>query len=957
MSTVGSAGSGIYTFAGGFVGDVDNGGSVSSAYSLSPVASSAGVSFVGGFAGYVGTGAVSQVYASGHVSGDYVLGGLVGILQTGGSFSDSYWDEGATGLTYASCCASGTLSNDEGIGGSTGISPYAASTYTNFDLTSSGSWVIFDGSTRPMLRMEYSTTITNGHQLQLMALDPSANYTLANNIDLSATSANTDVWNPASGFVPVGGNNQADFTGTFEGNGHTLSNLAINYNTVTTDSADGFTGQGDAGLFGIVGTGGVLKDVNLANVNVTAGDGMSAGALAGAIEDGQALNDSSSGSVTGGANAGAASAQPAIGGLIGAATDSSVIANSNSSATVTGGDSESAGGLVGSILTGSSIAGSYATGAVSTGSDTQFTSLAGGLVGSAYGFDSGGVNPSAVTISGSYATGQVSGGAGSDVGGFAGALGNTEVADAYATGAVTQPSGDGGGFAGAIYSGSTIADSYATGQVTQTTGGANKANDLVGGFAGFIGASQVSQSYASGAVNTQGGLDSATYTLAGGFVGDVDNGGSVTNSYALSPVSSGGSGYNFLGGFVGYLNASVSQVYAVGHVSGAGLLGGLAGTANVSGLLTDSYWDEGTTGLTYASCCVAGTLSNDEGIGGSTGISLYAASTYANFDLTSSGPWVIFDGSTRPLLRMEASTTITNGHQLQLMALDPSANYTLANNIDLTVTSTDTDVWNPATGFVPVGGNAQANFTGIFEGNGFTLSNLFINDSTDVAQATASGFTTDGAVGLFGTIGADGQARDVSLTNANVNGVGGMVVGRARRRGLRRGHQRHLVRHGVDGVERRRLRADGGGWRSGWTGRVRRSAVRLQFVGERLRRCRWGGRRLGRRPRQRWLAHRCVGQRRSQRRWRQQRHLLNCRRSRGVGVRLYGSKRNWLGSDDHHGRLGERRCLRSRRIDHRRSGRHHSERPDFGVRGHGRGVPDQRQLDPAQFRRWLRGRY
>jgi len=36
-----------------------------------------------------------------------------------------------------------------------------------------------EGNTRPFLRSEYSTQITNAHQLQLMLLDLGANYTLA----------------------------------------------------------------------------------------------------------------------------------------------------------------------------------------------------------------------------------------------------------------------------------------------------------------------------------------------------------------------------------------------------------------------------------------------------------------------------------------------------------------------------------------------------------------------------------------------------------------------------------------------------------------------------------------------------------------------------------------------------------------------------------------------------------
>ncbi len=60
-----------------------------------------------------------------------------------------------------------------------------------------------------------------------MALDPTANYTLATDIDASETTNPSGVWNTANGFVPVGGNGAPDFTGSFDGQGHTISNLTI----------------------------------------------------------------------------------------------------------------------------------------------------------------------------------------------------------------------------------------------------------------------------------------------------------------------------------------------------------------------------------------------------------------------------------------------------------------------------------------------------------------------------------------------------------------------------------------------------------------------------------------------------------------------------------------------------------------------------------------------------------
>ena len=66
-----------------------------------------------------------------------------------------------------------------------------------------GTWFMVDGQTRPFLRMEYSTTIRNAHQLQLMAMDLGANYVLANNIDFTGQFDESGMWG-ARGFSPVG---------------------------------------------------------------------------------------------------------------------------------------------------------------------------------------------------------------------------------------------------------------------------------------------------------------------------------------------------------------------------------------------------------------------------------------------------------------------------------------------------------------------------------------------------------------------------------------------------------------------------------------------------------------------------------------------------------------------------------------------------------------------------------
>ncbi len=203
--------------------------------------------------------------------------------------------------------------------------------WTDFGTTPGGAsgqvWVIADsdgslnnagsatGGTFPMLLSEYSTNIVNAHQLQLMELVLSANYTLANSINASATNG-ADVWGTA-GFVPLGGNNAgADFTGAFDGGGHTIRGLTIDN---TTDS--------QAGLFGDIGSGGTVENLKFTNAaissNVSASDiGILVGESQGSVTDVTA-----SGAVALDATTGYA------GGLAGENTGGSVGASS-SSATV-----------------------------------------------------------------------------------------------------------------------------------------------------------------------------------------------------------------------------------------------------------------------------------------------------------------------------------------------------------------------------------------------------------------------------------------------------------------------------------------------------------------------------------------------------------------------------------------------------------------------------------------------
>ncbi|HZC17971.1 MAG TPA: YDG domain-containing protein, partial [Caulobacteraceae bacterium] len=629
VSSVGAA-SGAFTRAGGFAGQVeDPGTSISEAYALGSVnvTGSAGTNTSGGFAGAIDNDAsIDHVYATGLVTGGagVATAGLVaqvgstdGTFQTGGSIADSYWDQGTTGQTTGANAGSSFANVDSitAVGGS-GPSAYAQASYANFDFGST--WFIVEGSTRPILQSEYSTDITNAHQLQLVDLNLGANYTLGADIDASATGGASDIWNPMTGFSPIGATLSSAFTGQLDGQGHSITNLTvIGTSTPGQMGSSGQPSDGAAGLFGFVGSGGVIQNLNLVNANVSGGDGMEVGALAGDVA-GTVTNVTSSGMVTVGDGDEGFSADARAGGLVGDLTGT--IQNSSSSATVSGGQA-SVGGLVGE-LEGGTILTSFATGAVSVGTDSEESEIpvAGGLVGSALVVD-GEDGAGFPSISGSYATGAVTAGGGSIAGGFIG-LSQGEITTSYATGSVTQAASP------------------------------NSQENEAGGFAGEVAGGEVSQSFATGAVTVAG---SGTTAEVGGFVGALTN-GEISDAYATGAVmvtnSSSGSS-DEVGGFAGFVATGgqgnvydINNVYATGAVSARGSVGGIAGEND--GVITNGYWDEVTTNQSAGVGSSHSGTSDVTGLVDGTSTDPFTQSTYDGFDFNiadyghgESGVWSI----------------------------------------------------------------------------------------------------------------------------------------------------------------------------------------------------------------------------------------------------------------------------------------------------------------------------
>ena len=366
------------------------------------------------------------------------------------------------------------------------------------------------------------------------------------------------------------------------------------------------------------------------------------------------------------------------------------------------------------------------------------------------------VGKNAGTISQSYATGKVTGVL--VAGGLVGYNIGT-ITDSYATSTVAGSS-DLGGLVG--YNTGTISQSYATGAVTGSFA-------FVGGLVGYN-YGTINQAYATGAVSGVIGI--------GGLVGYNSNASTISQTYATGSVS----GSDYVGGLAGYNLGTISQSYATGVTSASTDVGGLVGINY--GTIKNSYWDSYATGQSGAVGQDDGTQTNvsavtsDPAQSGTTTYA-YSASAYSNF---TSDDWVFIAG-VRPMgaweqAQVEGGTAyISNSHQLQLIAASSTTlgqNYVLVGDLDMSETgaveagdsTTYSGMWSGA-GFVPIGTlsvdvNSRDPFTGSFDGNGHTLSNLTINSDSDSA-------------GLFGYTSSTATISAVGLVNASISSTGDYV--------------------------------------------------------------------------------------------------------------------------------------------------------------------------------------
>lgn len=451
------------------------------------------------------------------------------------------------------------------------------------------------------------------NEIGLSTADYSSHFIMTADIDMSAYSG--------SGYNIIGTSGSAPFTGTFDGNGHTISNLA--YNTAQSKSYIGFIGYGSNCT---------VKNLKLENLSLSS-PGNSIGGLLGYGYRCTVENCSVSGTIAAGDNS------QNIGGLVGSSSDGTITSSSCDITITAGSSAVRLGGLVGGGSPTLSLC--YTTGSVKGGSAARSV---GGLIGNysdssfqhsiencfshcdveAGGIEVGGLvgYQSLPVIRHCFSTGNVKGGG--VVGGLVGfsritTLATDSITDSYSTSNVTlsatgyyaggligysesgqvlncRASGsvsggkDGmGGFVGVQLAGK-IFGCVSTGNVSAIAAANN-----IGGFAGALWSTLVDNCAGKGDVVCQGG--SGTRSI-GGFSGVQDAGG-VTNCYSTGSVNGGLSSMN-VGGFTGYLGnnwGSIVKCFSTGAVSGTTNVGGLIGY-NAQCTVTTCFWDTQSSGQT-----------------------------------------------------------------------------------------------------------------------------------------------------------------------------------------------------------------------------------------------------------------------------------------------------------------------------------------------------------------------
>ena len=790
--------SGRDNYVGGLVGLNQSG--ITASYATGSVS---GDNQVGGLVGGNNSGgAITASYATGSVSGRGIyVGGLAGFSSSGGAITDSYWN---TDIFGAGTGGEGrTTAQLQSPTGYTGIYRYWNADLDNADRDDDDAtgaddfWDFGTSSQYPALKVDFDgdgdataaefggqhgdapaptplvfiegangeydadgdrlIEISNLEQLNAVRYDLSdgngrpddsddarayraafptsagesvcdracRGYELDSSLDFNSpdsysAGAVDPEWNGGDGWLPIN-DNKSGLNAVFEGNGHTISNLYIHRQD--TDRV---------GLFARVGGSGIILNAGVVNAEM---EGRSyTGILAG----------SNSGTITDSYANGSVSGANSVGGLVGDNSSGGAITASYATGSVSGIDY--VGGLVGDNSSGA-ITASYATGSVS-GIDNV-----GGLVGD---------NSSGITAS--YATGSVSGI--DNVGGLVGynRFNSSGITASYATGSVSGRDNYVGGLVGLNQSGITA--SYATGSVS----GDNQVGGLVGGNNS---GGAITASYATGSVSGRG-------IYVGGLAGFSSSGGAITDSYWNTDIFGAGTGGE--GRTTAQLQSPTGYT-GIYRYWNADLDNADRDDDDATG--ADDFWDFGTSsqypalkvdfdGDGDATAAEFGGQHGDapaptplvfiEGANGEYDADGDRLIEISNLEQLNAVRYDLSDGNGRPddsddARAYRAAFPTSAGESVCDRAcrgyeLDSSLDF---NSPDSYSAGAVDPEWNGGDGWLPINDN-KSGLNAVFEGNGHTISNLYIHrQDTD-------------RVGLFARVGGSGIILNAGVVNAEMEG-------------------------------------------------------------------------------------------------------------------------------------------------------------------------------------------
>ncbi|WP_242705765.1 WxL domain-containing protein [Pontibacillus sp. ALD_SL1] len=298
----------------------------------------------------------------------------------------------------------------------------------------------------------------------------------------------------------------------------------------------------------------------------------------------------------------------------------------------------------------------------------------------------------------------------------------------------------------------------------------------VGGLAGGIMYTDVSTVYATGAVTGE--------NQVGGVLGFL-NDSTILNAYS-HVITTGNDGVGGVVGFIYEIYFDWSKhVYAAGSVTGNAHTGGLSGGTYGPSEIEESYWDTEETGQSTST----------DGAGKTTA-EMKQETTYSGWDFSNiwsidpliNGGYPYLQSVTpdsKLSIRPSGSGTsgdpyiITTCVELQsIQKLDTNLNnveidgvFHLGNDLDCS----ETVYWYGGQGFSPIGVN-NAEFVGTFDGKGYKIMDLTINRPS---QSTLGIFGHT----MFNASISDAVIRNVGIENINVTGknVVGTLVGYAER--------------------------------------------------------------------------------------------------------------------------------------------------------------------------------